>query len=507
MQIVAYQPELSPELPVVIGNIDYHQYRTTLERIDQLLLNSGIERTFIQFYLSEAECLGREQALSEGKKYRRPGIEATARLEIHAFLALRCNIARSLESKSYRKMSRHLADSPLLQKFCGISRMDVIKVPSKSTIERYDKAVPESMVRDIINQLTKASTQENDCGQSVLGLETSVSLSNFLMDTTCVKANVHFPVDWVLLRDAARTLLKAMQLIRNQGLKNRMAPPADFAKSVNKLCIEMTHSRRRKDGPKLRKKILRSLKKILRRIDLHARKHQALLASCWEETALSENQANQIIARIESICEQLPAAIHQAHERIIGGRRVPNKDKILSLYDQNINVLVRGKAGAEVEFGNTLLLVEQQDGLLVDWDFLLKNRSDSPLVKESLDRFQTAFGLLPNAVVTDRGFDSPSNRELIEENTEMYNAICPKSPLAFQEKMKDPTFCELQKRRSQNEGRMGIFKNGFLGRPMRSKGFVNREMNITWSVLAHNLWVLARLPWTNENQNRLTPAA
>ncbi len=76
MQIVAYQPELSPALPVVIGNVDYHQYRTTLKRIDQLLLNSGIERTFIQFYLSEADCLGREHALSEGKKYQGPGIFA-----------------------------------------------------------------------------------------------------------------------------------------------------------------------------------------------------------------------------------------------------------------------------------------------------------------------------------------------------------------------------------------------------------------------------------------------
>ena len=104
---------------------------------------------------------------------------------------------------------------------------------------------------------------------------------------------------------------------------------------------------------------MRLLKKMLRRIDLHARKHHALLVSFWEETELSENQANQIISRIERICEQLPVAIHQAHERIIGGRRVLNKEKILSLYEQDINVLVRGKAGAEVEFGNTLLLVEQ----------------------------------------------------------------------------------------------------------------------------------------------------
>ena len=29
---------------------------------------------------------------------------------------------------------------------------------------------------------------------------------------------------------------------------------------------------------------------------------------------------------------------------------------------------------------------------------------------------------------------------------------------------------------------------------MRCKGFEHRELTVTWTVLVHNLWVLARLP-------------
>ena len=29
---------------------------------------------------------------------------------------------------------------------------------------------------------------------------------------------------------------------------------------------------------------------------------------------------------------------------------------------------------------------------------------------------------------------------------------------------------------------------------MRCKGFAHRELTVTWTVLVHNLWVLARLP-------------
>jgi len=39
--------------------------------------------------------------------------------------------------------------------------------------------------------------------------------------------------------------------------------------------------------------------------------------------------------------------------------------------------------------------------------------------------------------------------------------------------------------------RIAIFKNEFLGRPMRSEGFENRALQVAWGVLTHNLWVLA----------------
>ena len=509
MEIVACQPELCPALPVVIGNIDYTDYKKTLERIDQLLPDSGIEDSFIRYYLVEAEHLGREQAMRDGVDYRPPAPGSIARLERRALVALRCNIVRYLENISCRKLSRRLADSPLLQWFCGLTRLDVVRVPSKSALDRYAKIVPEWIVRNVIDELTRAAGGISAEGEHPLDLETPISLDTLFLDTTCVKANIHFPVDWVLLRDASRTLLKAVQLIRRRGLKNRMADPFEFISDVNRLCIQMTHSRRRKEGRKYRKQILRLLKKLLKRIDKHAQRHRDLLADNWQQTDLSEGQVRQILARIDRIRGQLPAAIEQAHERIIGGRQMANKDKILSLYEPDIHVLVRGKEGAEVEFGNILLLGEQEDGVIMDWE-LIKDRapSDTKLVQGSLQRYaRLTDGQLPGAIATDRGFDSPSNRRLCVQHPEIFNAICPKSPALLSERIQEARFVDLQRRRSQTEGRIGIFKNAFLGRPMRSKGFDYREQNITWAVLAHNLWVIARLPQSEDNQNHLKRAA
>ena len=55
-----------------------------------------------------------------------------------------------------------------------------------------------------------------------------------------------------------------------------------------------------------------------------------------------------VLKRIDEVMTLLPRAQKQAHERIIGGRRVDNAEKILSLYEPDVHVIIRGKAGADV---------------------------------------------------------------------------------------------------------------------------------------------------------------
>ncbi len=186
------------------------------------------------------------------------------------------------------------------------------------------------------------------------------------LDTTALKAPIHFPVDWVLLRDGARTLLKAIVLIRKHGLLHRMEEPGEFLAQMNKLCIKMSAAGRQGDSKRQRKSVLRMMKRLLKVIESHARRYYQLLDEQWSQTDWTRVQAEVVLRRIQGVLDQLPQAVKQAHERIIGERQVESKDKILSLYESDIHVIVRGKAGAQVEFGNSLFLAEQCDGFIVD---------------------------------------------------------------------------------------------------------------------------------------------
>ena len=477
--MIPFATELRPRLPTIVGNVDYLTLRQRLEQIDQLLRTTGVERDFV------------ERALQGWRKgaSRPPSAREQEKFQGRSRRALRCNLLRTLLQEDHRGFSCALAGNPLYQWFCLIDAVDQVRVPSKSELQRFAHWLEAAQMRPLLDGLLVAGMNRS----KELDLEKAVDLEDFFLDTTCLKANVHLPVDWVLLRDGTRTLMKAVQLIREEGLKGRMQPPEEFLRQSNRLCIEMTHTRRKPDTRKARKRVLRGLKKLVKVVARHARRHRQLLDEQWEKTRWTRRQADQVLRRMDGVLELLPRAQKQAHERIIGGRLVDNADKILSLYEPDIHVLVRGKAGAEVEFGNTLLLGENRQGIVLDYQIWREQApADTQLLLGSLERVVEGLKQSVSGVATDRGFASKANTAGLKES-QIFNGLCPKDPAELKDRMKEKRFVQMQKRRSQTEARISIIQRGFLGRPMRAKGFAHRELAVVWGILTHNLWMFARL--------------
>jgi hypothetical protein len=501
--IVSYRQPLRQRLPEILGSVDYRNFRETLGRMREVIAMAELDRIVVAHWIRVAEEEGRRAAEEKGKRYRELSYTGLEWIQKMARQALRCGIGRSLMGDSYREFSTRLADSPLLQHFCEFDTLGPIRIPGKSTLERNEKKLPEGVIREAVCRLVLEAGGMMVGSREVLELSEPIDMDAYFVDTTCLKANIHFPVDWVLMRDATKTLMKAVRLIRRHGLKHRMQEPWQFIKEMNRLCIQMTHARNRSAGKKSRKKILRVMKQLTKKIAGHAGNHRELLVQRRGETDLTERQAAQIVKRLDGVLEQLPEAMRQAHERIIGERLVKNKEKILSLYDEDLHVIVRGKAGARVEFGNTLLLSEQRQGVIVDWKLYREGvPSDATALVESLERARENYeGHEPVVVGTDRGFSSARSRGYLERRG-IRDCMCPKSVSELRFRMEDEEFREQQSRRGQTEGRIGILKNNFLGQPLRGKGFSSRELSVAWAVLAHNLWVIARLPRAAAEQER-----
>jgi len=125
--IIPFPSQLRPRLPTIAGNVDYQTLRLRLEQIDALLEKSGIEKEFVERSL--------DRWLQPG------GEEPSARQQQHYQLrsrrALRCTVLRTLLQEDFRGFSCQLAGNPLFQWFCLTDAIDVIRVPSKSELQRF----------------------------------------------------------------------------------------------------------------------------------------------------------------------------------------------------------------------------------------------------------------------------------------------------------------------------------------------------------------------------------
>lgn len=478
-----YQPELYFVLPTVENNRDYKNRKELYERIDEILAKSGVESFFSSYYLN---LKNDEKVASCGKLLNQRQIDYFGRQSAQI---IRCAVARMICRQSYVEFSARIAESFLLQWFCRTCRLDKIRVPSKSQLQRFESRVPEKIIKKL-SDIVLAATQDKQCNPLELDeKETFVHLDIFL-DATCLESNIHYPVDWVLLKDGSRTLLKSIKLIRNKGLFHRIADPDKLLSELNQKAIAIGRCRGR-DSRKKRKKLFRELRNFAKRIRAHGQRYRKLLNEKRNEVEFSDREVDEILRRMDNVIDKLPEAIDQAYNRIIHGIQANNKDKILTLYDNSTNVIIRGKSGAQTEFGCKLMLAEHTTGFIVDWQLYDGDMDDVTMTCDSVERMVDN-DLKINSITGDRGCDGRRTRKLLEEKG-IKNHICPLSVSSMVDKMQEEEFVQAQKRRAQTEARISIAKNQFIGNPIQNKEFIRKQEHVGWAILAHNLRLAAGL--------------
>ena len=483
MNNIAYQPNLFQ----IRRGTNHKEYRELTERlsiIDRVLTVSGMEFEFAEYHLEQVR---RQTAMTVGKGEVEFTAKQIRRYTAYAIQALRCNYLRHELQTSLRETAFLLAASEDFQRFVFAGDLASAWCPGKTKLNDFAAIVPEEFICRL-NELLQADFTA-DSATEKYELSAPLDDKTIWLDATCLEANIHFPVDWVLLRDAVRTLTKGILCLRRHGLKHRIPAPESFLSQINALCMEMANGRRRKDADKHRKKVLRRMKKVCAVVGSHGRRYRDLLHAHRDKTDLSEKEAARIIARFDQVLEQLPAAIEQAHRRIIRGEKLMAEEKILSFYDDTAAAIVRGKSEAEIEFGNELLIAEQRNGFITDWQLYDTKTADQRKLRDFMASLAPERRL--DAIATDRGFDGNPGRRLLEER-KIYNAICPKSPAELEKRNTEQDFQALQQRRSQTEGRIAAVKR-FIGSCLPCRDFEAKQRHVAWAVLSHNLHLLAKL--------------
>jgi IS5 family transposase len=186
--------------------------------------------------------------------------------------------------------------------------------------------------------------------------------------------------------------------------------------------------------------------------------------------------------------------LDQARRRIIGQEKVPNEEKIFSIFEPHTELLKRGKAGKPIEFGHMIQIQQVQAKFITDYQVFDKKPVEYEWVESSIRRHKELFGKHPDQLSADKGYyESMEQITRLEKIIEVVaiNKKGNRTP-AETERETDPAFRHAQRFRAGVEGTISFLKRVLGLARCYSKGWQHYAAMVGATVLAHNLLILAR---------------
>ena len=404
---------------------------------------------------------------------------------------LKLTLLQRLRPCSDRDFEALVSRNEAMHQFLGISKLDEASTrpPSRSSICRSRQMFSDVIIEAFTRRITEQALQRLPAEEPFSAVvEPQIEIWT---DTTAIEPNAHYPVDWILLADAVRSFVRKIRTIRKSGLAplRVMSAAKKWQSQMNHHSIAFRAIQRKKDSKQKEKEVKKGFRKILNLTRLAKRgmlKVRDHLDKNRAATRWSEARIQKVLGEVDTLLSNLQVAEEQSIQRILKGEPVPSEQKLLSLYESDMRVIHRGKAGKSIEYGNLLRVSENESGLIVDWKYYQeKAPNDSQQLPEVLESINRNYGPV-QAVCADRQFDSPQNRILLTQE-EIINAICPRSVPAMKERLKDKDIRLRLKRRASTEALIATIKNVYLKGKLRAKGFPSQCRLLALAIMTHNL--------------------
>ena len=413
--------------------------------------------------------------LTKGEKKLKRNVEGVASESI-----LRLAIVQQIEGLSFRAVIVRVDDSEMLRFFCRFYDDPVISHSKYATLVNLIQPSTWEKVNEIIVRF--ARDKKGFKGKQLR------------IDTTAVETDIHFPMDSSLLCDCVRVLSRLVNHVRRVDpalvgkWRSRLRNAKRLAQKLQRGGARLHKATRKKWYGKL----IAATERVMRRA-----------VEVREQIGAGQGAATNPLDRLElqewaqELGHYLPLAaqcVAQARRRVLEEQKVPNAEKIFSIFEEHTELLIRGKAGKKVEFGHMVELQQIEGGLITHYAAHAKRPAEAPLLERAVAEHKELFGRAPEVCAGDKGFYS---QHAVEAAAKMgVQEVCvPKKGRRNEEEEKQEHsrwFKLAQAFRAGIEGTISVLKRVFgLWRCLR-EGWVHFQSWVGTGVLAHNLALLAR---------------
>lgn len=226
-------------------------------------------------------------------------------------------------------------------------------------------------------------------------------------DTTVVSANVDYPTDSGLLAKAVRRIARTVTRIKAAGAATRTRCP-DHSRAAARRARQIASKLRLRGAKDEAQQVVRQATAALAGLaETSAADAQAVLRNARRAlTTATGRQAGRLRRAVNDLAAIIKAtAVVAAQTRSrLAGVMPDSATRVVSLHDRDARPIVRGRLGRPVEFGYKAQVVDNTDGVIVDYTVEQGNPADAPQLAPAIARITRRAGRPPGAVTADRGY-------------------------------------------------------------------------------------------------------
>jgi IS5 family transposase len=375
---------------------------------------------------------------------------------------MRAAIFKEMKGYDYRELEYAQTDSRICEHFVKINPA---RPYSFQMYHKFISKVSEETLSKLMVEINKIAIED--------GIE---DLTKFREDSTVVETNIHYPTNNSLVWDCINESHRLLTHIK---------------KEMNDFEFENY----RRAGKKTYYKI-NVAKTGEEKVDLFLNQ-LVLFTKCINQVTdivkkkLEYGTSIKVIGLLLALERLLPLmnqVYRMTEDKEIIGKKVPNDEKIFSIYELHTDIIVKGRR--ECKFGHKVDIGTGASNLILSCTIPRGNPNDKELFRPTIDTIKKDYGITPESIVSDGGYASFANQKhAVDEG--IRNVVFNKITRSMKNIAVDLfTEAKLMQWRSGIEAVISNLKRGYKLRRCTWKGWAHFQRKVYWSVIAYNIRVM-----------------
>jgi transposase, IS5 family len=314
-------------------------------------------------------------------------------------------------------------------------------------------------------------------------------------DSFVVDTNIHFPTEANLLADGLRKLLdlarhfQKVMPIRGwrqqeywcQRLKKHL-------RHVNRACRS-----KGKKASDLKRRSYQALYEFTEQLLAKGRQLEQQVRRQLSESGTDTGPVVLVLHKqLQEYLAMTTQVLGYSRRRVLRGEKIPNGEKLFSMFEPHTQLINRGKQPHPVQFGHPMIVVEDAVGYICHYRILGDAEVEEAIIVSEMAELKQRLPGMKSASF-DSGFHTPDNQEKLSK---MIPVVCIPLPGAKQAKKQQEqattAFKEARRAHPGIEALIGVLQRGNGLKRCRDRGLLGYYRYVGLAILGRNLHMLGK---------------